>query len=99
MRRLCGLGQVLARTGAGIKQPAFVEFAPESQVTGTPFTLRVWCMGAANVRTFLPTDTEPPQVVEHGADVFRPGTLRVQILIAKDQGSTSRKSALESSPE
>jgi hypothetical protein len=49
--------------------------------------LRIRAECPTNIRPFVPTDAEPVEVIEHRIGEIRFGALRIQILIAQNQGS------------
>ena len=61
-------------------------FAKERQ----PIALLVWPPWAAHVRSFIPVDPQPSQVMEDALGSSRADSRPIQILQAKDERSASR---------
>jgi hypothetical protein len=51
--------------------------------------LRIRAECPTNIRPLVPMDAEPVEIVDHRIGKFRLRTLRIEILIAQDQNSTS----------
>lgn len=49
--------------------------------------LGVGCEWAADVRTLLPSDVQPGEVIEHGGVELSAGALLVQVVVAKNETS------------
>src|SRR3981189_2010731 len=56
-------------------------------------------MRTAAVRPFTPSDSEPSQIVDHGAAKFWPRALRIEVFIPKYQRAPIFDRALRSDPE
>src|SRR5581483_3458557 len=97
--RTRGLRQFLARTGARINEAVIPQLAPCLEIVRAPLTLRVRVVGTTAVCTFAPLNTEPVQVFEHSAGKLRPGAVRIQIFIAKDQSAAVLSRALRRDEE
>jgi len=61
--------------------------------------LRIGCKRASAIRSLAPVDSEPLQVLQHGLHKLRPATLRIQILITKNQSAMVLGCSLGSRPE
>ena len=76
---------VFARTGAGINEAAQVKLLERRPVERKAFALLVGRKWATHVRSFLPVESKPVEVFEHGADELRLGARGVEILVAQDE--------------
>ena len=70
-----------------------------SDVEFAPFTLRVGAERAAAIRPFLPFQTKPVQIFEHGRNKFRFATGTIQVLVAQDKGAAAGDCTLLGGPE
>ena len=73
---------VLSRAGAGIHKSARPELFEGGEIKWAPLALRVRAMRAAAIRPFLPHETKPVQVLQHGRHKLRTGTRRVEVFVA-----------------
>lgn len=83
--------RILARTGAGINPPSVTKPAPGIEIKFPSHALKN--------RFTPPTDAKPAQIFDGGFDVFRPATVRVEILDTKDDPAVGRLRTLESGPK
>jgi hypothetical protein len=91
--------QVLARASAGIDEAGVAKAAPGVEIKTSALALRVRCEWAAPVRAFVPFQTEPAQVLEHGADEFGLRAMHIQVFVAENELAASRAGAPPRYPE
>ena len=94
-----GFGQILARAGAGEDVAAVAKPSPGVEVETVAFALRIRSEGTANVRSFLPVDSEPMQIFDKSLHILRLGALRIEVFVAQDKRSVGIQSSLVGSPE
>ena len=93
------LGNFPAGTSTGIDQSALMQILPGGQIACSPLALRIRGMRTAAIRAFVPGDTEPAQIFEHGIDELSAATLRIQVFVAQDQSSAMLSRPLRGNPE
>ncbi len=91
---LCGTLEILAGTFAGIDGAGVEELLPGGEIEVAALALRVGSEGAADVGAFLPADSEPAQVFDHGLLEVGAGAMRIEIFVAKDEGAVCGETAL-----
>jgi hypothetical protein len=62
-------------------------------------TLRVRAILSTTIGAFVPVDSQPAQIFDHGASKFRPRALPIQILIPQNQSSMILDRPLRRDPE
>ena len=50
-----------------------------------PLTLVVGPIGSTDIRAFAPAQAEPPEILIHRRDEFRPATCLVEVIIAQNE--------------
>src|SRR5947209_5865045 len=68
VRRACRLGQILAGTGARIYEPRIAQPLPSAQIMFTTLALHIGREWATTIRPFLPFQTQPLQIFDHGCN-------------------------------
>src|SRR5579862_3530738 len=94
VRRARDQCQFFSRTSAGIDPAIVPQATPRGQVGTSSFTLRVRAIGSIAVWAFLPTNSQPMQVVDHSADELGKATLRIKVFVAKNENAVLLASAL-----
>src|SRR3984885_6261271 len=78
-------GEVFAAAPAGIEISAITEGAPGGEIVVAALALAVRAIRPSEIVSFLPFDSQPVQVFDHGVDELGPRTLRVEIFVAQDE--------------
>src|ERR1700758_3304423 len=99
MRRCERTLQVFARASAGKQEPAIAKFAPGVEIESAAFALHVRSEGAAFVRTLMPADPQPAQVIERGICIHCSTAVGIEIFHAHDQGAACVPRPLPGGPE
>jgi len=94
-----GLREILSRAGARINESCVAQPPPRLEIKRWPFALRVGTEVAAAVRPFHPTKAEPLEVFDHRARKLGTRTLRIEVFVAQDQGSTALGGTLRGDPK
>ena len=87
IRRTGCSSQILSRTGTRINRALLTQLSPCCQIEFPALALFIGCIRASAIRTFLPRDSQPPHVFEHGQDEFRPAAIRIEVLVAENEGA------------
>jgi hypothetical protein len=87
IRCACRLRQLVPRAITRINEAAIAQPPPRTQIELSPLALGVWRIRTAAIRTFIPLNPEPLQILEYCENVLRPAPLRIEILIPKNQGA------------
>ena len=90
---------VFSRAGAGVDAIAFAQPIERGAVMVHALALVVRSEGPAAVRSFLPIESEPSQILDHGVDICEPETHGVEVFIAQYQDSCIGMRALPGDPE
>src|SRR5215831_7106681 len=90
---------ILPRTGAGINQAGLLEFLESSAINRQAFALRIWLKRSAAVRSFLPIEPTPFQILIHCGQEFRFASRLIQVLVSQHQHALSFLCPLLRDPE
>jgi hypothetical protein len=99
VRRTGGFKNIAPRTGAGINQRRVAQFLPRREIDFAPFTLDVGRKCAANVRSFIPSQSKPAKVFDDGVAKFCRAPIVIQIFDSENELSTALLSAFLGAPE
>ena len=89
MRSAEGGSEILPGAAARINKAACAKGLPCVPINVSAMALFVGGERSAEIGALIPVDSEPTQVFESGAGVFRPAAIWVEILHSHDQQSTS----------
>ena len=97
----CGksVTNVASGTGAGVDRVLGKERLEGLSIARKAFALAIAAVRAAEVGSFVPGESEPPEVFEQGFDEFRFTAGLVEIFVSENESSALRTSALLSGPE
>ena len=93
------LVHIAPRTPAGIHRAAGAELLDRRDVMSPSFALVVGPKRSADVGSFLPDESEPPQIFHHRCREIRPDARGIKILVAQHQCAARRLRALLRRPE
>jgi hypothetical protein len=79
-----GCSEILSGASAGIDEPSSAEILPGNSVHVDATALLVGSHGAADIRTFIPVDSQPAEVVEGSVGVFGPAAVGIEVLHTHD---------------
>ncbi|OQB73958.1 MAG: hypothetical protein BWX90_00375 [bacterium ADurb.Bin132] len=71
-----------------VSMAIFKESVQRILVCVKPFSLFIWAIISANIRTLVPCDPEPLEAIKNGLFGFRGGALGIGIVYPKDECST-----------
>jgi len=92
-------GEIPARAGAGINEAGGAELLERGEITRAAFALGIGSEWAAAAGAFLPVNSEPAEVFEHGGNEFGPGTGGVEVFVAENKGPAAGDGALLGGPK
>ena len=99
VRRGGGGLDVLARAGAGVETAGGAELGESITIERQAFALGIGSERAATIGAFLPVETEPAQVFEHGGGEFGLGARGVEVFVAEDEDAVLGLGALLGGPK
>jgi len=82
-----GAEDIVSGARAGVDGFLLLEAVESGLVLGEAFALAVGGEGAAAVGAFVPLETEPGEILEHGGDEVRSGPAGVEVVVAEDEGT------------
>jgi hypothetical protein len=97
--RTGGLKNIAPRTGTGINQRRVPQFPPRGKIDFAPLALDVRRKRSAQIRPFIPTQSEPAQIFDDGVSKFFRAPIAIEIFDAEDQLSVALFSAFLRAPE
>ena len=95
--------QVLAGAGAWVDEAAIAQPAPCFKIKTAALTLRIRAVSshrwAGKIRTFIPVESQPAEVIEHCLHELRARAMRIQVFIAEHEFPGARARPHVSHPE
>src|SRR6266566_535887 len=79
---------MLRATGAWVNKVTDAQFFPDLQVTRTPLALNIRGKRSADIRSFIPVQPEPVQILDHRVGKFSAATIAIQIFDPQKQLAT-----------
>lgn len=92
-------GHIAPGTDAGVNPSAAKEKLESLAIDLDALALGVGTVRAADVRSFVPSHTEPAQILDHRAHVFRADSRVVEVFVAEDQVSAGIGAATVRDPK
>ena len=89
MRRAQRRCQIFPRTPARIDKSALNQLSPRSQVVVVSQALRIGTTRTADIRPFIPIDSEPVQVLVSRFDILAPAAVGIKVLHAHHKDAVS----------
>jgi hypothetical protein len=99
VRRPGGLKNIPTRTSAGINQRRVPQFPPRGKIDLAPLALDVGRKRSAQIRPFVPTQSEPTQIFDDRVSKFCRAPIAIEIFDPEDQLSVALFSAFLRAPE